>query len=74
MKNAKRGFALIFNHEVFANPNKYNKRAGTNNDCKKLSDTLTAFHFDVEVYKDCVLDEIMHRLNEGQSPYHFEIS
>ncbi|XP_037025962.1 caspase-like [Bradysia coprophila] len=65
MKHTKRGSALIFNHEVFANPNEYGKRSGTNLDCERMSQTLTDLHFNVTVYNDLPLAEIMHRMRQA---------
>lgn len=65
MKHAKRGIALIFNHEIFANPIEHGQRQGTNADCDKMVQTLGNLHFDVRVYNNLPLAEIMHRMRQG---------
>lgn len=65
MNHAKRGLALIFNHEVFANPTENGRRHGTNVDCDRLVQTLTALHFDATVHNNLPLAEIMHSMRQG---------
>lgn len=57
MDHPKRGYAIIFNHEVFDVP-QLKTRAGTNADCDNLKRTLEALGFDVSVYKDLVYASI----------------
>lgn len=65
MMNKKRGIALIFNHETFANAAVYGRREGTDIDSHKLVETLTGLNFEVKVHKDLRVSEIMNRLEEG---------
>lgn len=64
MNHSKRGIALIFNHEIFEIPS-LKPRAGTNVDCDNLCKALTQIHFDVKLYKDLRLRDIMQRIEEG---------
>lgn len=64
MSHSKRGTALIFNHEVFEIPS-LKPRAGTNVDCDNLCKALSAIHFDVKLYKDLRLRDMMQRIEEG---------
>uniref|UniRef100_A0A1Q3EXQ9 Putative caspase n=1 Tax=Culex tarsalis TaxID=7177 RepID=A0A1Q3EXQ9_CULTA len=57
MNHAKRGLALIFNHEHFEIP-QLKSRAGTNVDCENLASTLKHLDFDVRVYKDMKLRDM----------------
>jgi len=63
MNHAKRGIALIFNHEHFDFPS-LKSRAGTNVDCENLSNTLRNLHFDVSIFKDFKQQEIMEQISE----------
>ncbi|KAJ8976877.1 hypothetical protein NQ317_001201 [Molorchus minor] len=51
MDHRKRGHAFIFNHEIFECGG-LKSRAGTNEDCKNLKDSLIALGFEVQVFKD----------------------
>ncbi|CAO1386026.1 unnamed protein product [Diamesa hyperborea] len=62
MNHSKRGYALIFNHEHFDMPS-LKSRAGTNVDCENLIDSLKSLHFDVSMYKDCKLNEMLSEVN-----------
>lgn len=64
MNHSKRGIALIFNHEVFEIPS-LKPRAGTNVDCDNLCKALSQMHFDVKLYKDLRLRDMMQRIEEG---------
>lgn len=65
MNHSKRGYALIFNHEHFDMPS-LKSRAGTNVDCENLMDSLKSLHFDVSMYKDCKLNEMLSEVNNGK--------
>ncbi|CAO1419666.1 unnamed protein product [Diamesa tonsa] len=61
--NAKRGLALIFNHETFKDP-VHTERKGTKKDGDDLKAVLKELQFDVRVYMDLTLDEIRKVLDE----------
>lgn len=61
MRHAKRGMAIIFNHEFFEIPS-LKARAGTNLDCENISDTLRRLDFDVVVHKDLRFSEILQQI------------
>lgn len=63
MDHSKRGIAMIFNHEVFEIPS-LKPRAGTNVDCDNLCKALAQMHFDVKLYKDLRLRDMMQRIEE----------
>lgn len=63
MRHKYRGRALIFNHEHFEIPS-LKSRAGTNVDCENLAQTLKQLYFDVDIYKDCSLREMMRVLDD----------
>lgn len=65
MNHKRRGMALIFNHETFDIPS-LEQRLGTNVDCEKLRKALTNLHFDVRVYKDCKLKELIRHIEIGK--------
>lgn len=58
MRHKRRGLALIFNHENFEVPS-LKARAGTNVDCDNLTRCLKQLDFEVTVYKDCRLKELL---------------
>lgn len=57
MNHAKRGMAVIFNHEFFLNKGK--ARLGTNADCELLERTLKKKQFEVSVHRDLSSTEIL---------------
>lgn len=63
MRHANRGFALIFNHEVFDN-HTLKARAGTNVDAENLAATLRTLRFSVTIYKDYKLKEMHSKIEE----------
>lgn len=62
MNHAKRGMAVIFNHEFFLNGAK--ARSGTNADCELLERTLKKKQFDVSVYRDLSSIEILNEVKQ----------
>ena len=68
MNHAKRGIALIFNHEHFDIPS-LKSRTGTNVDCENLCDTLRNLHFEVSLYKDFRFSEIQYEIQTGERNY-----
>lgn len=60
-----RGYALIFNHEIFNNPG-LSPRKGTYADCKRLEETFKALKFDVRVYNDLSLADLKHQVDKGK--------
>lgn len=65
MNHAKRGLALVFNHEHFDIPS-LKSRTGTNVDCENLCDTLKGLHFEVSMYKDFRSADIQHEIQSGE--------
>lgn len=63
MNHAKRGIALIFNHENFEITS-LKSRTGTNVDCQHLYESLKNLHFDVSIYKDFKLSEIQSEIQD----------
>ncbi|XP_055639227.1 caspase-like [Toxorhynchites rutilus septentrionalis] len=61
MNHKNRGKAIIFTHAVFAVPNvKLAVREGGEVDCKMLTESLERLGFDVDLYRDKRLKEILH--------------
>ncbi|XP_052866325.1 caspase-like [Anopheles cruzii] len=59
MNNRRRGMALIFSHYKFAVQHQnLPAREGNEVDCKRLTETLQMFGFDVHIYRDHKLEEI----------------
>lgn len=69
MRHPNRGYALIFNHEVFDN-HTLKARAGTNVDAENLASTLRGLRFDVKIFKDYKLKEIHSKIDEIASLDH----
>jgi len=69
MRHKHRGVALIFNHEHFEVPT-LKSRAGTNVDCENLERELKKLEFDVTVYKDLRLRELMHCIEKAANQDH----
>ena len=65
MNHAKRGIALVFNHEHFDMVS-LKSRTGTNVDCENLCDTLRGLHFEVSMYKDLRSADIQHEIQTGE--------
>ncbi|XP_057336115.1 caspase-1-like [Microplitis mediator] len=61
MSHAKRGFAIIFNHETF-NVSHLKARTGTNVDCENLVSTLKLLQFDVFHYHNLNHRDILKQL------------
>lgn len=61
MNHKNRGKAIIFTHTVFAVPNvKLPSREGSEVDCKVLTESLERLGFDVDLYRDKRLKDILH--------------
>lgn len=65
MNHAKRGIALIFNHERFMMSEKQT-RLGTNKDRDRLSKVLERLNFDVQIFDDLFMHEIDREIRKGQ--------
>lgn len=63
MYHRRRGTAFIFNHEKF-NDLSMGKRTGTAVDSGNLQSTFKQLGFDVRVYNDQTLKEILHTLRD----------
>lgn len=59
MNHKRRGKALIFSHETFAETTKLSPRKGTKVDCKALGKALKRLRFDVDIYCDKPKDKIL---------------
>ncbi|KAG8233288.1 hypothetical protein J437_LFUL012223 [Ladona fulva] len=70
MNHAKRGIALIFNHENFKD--RLSKRSGAEEDGRTLSYTMKHLGFDVREYKDKESSEIMEILSQVAGENHTE--
>jgi hypothetical protein len=57
MNNAKRGLAIVFNHQYYYNKN-LPIRIGTDKDADNLDKTFSSLGFDVIVHKDPILSDI----------------
>lgn len=64
MNHKNRGLALIFNHEKYDN-NNMSSRDGTHVDCDRLRETLRSLDFDVRIYDDLKLNDILYNLEKG---------
>ncbi|XP_011196296.2 caspase, partial [Zeugodacus cucurbitae] len=71
MRHKNRGLALIFNHENFDVPT-LEPRTGTNVDCENLTQVLKKLDFDVNVFKDCRLNELKQQLVSASQKDHSE--
>ncbi|XP_073814060.1 death related ICE-like caspase [Musca autumnalis] len=69
MRHKNRGLALIFNHEHFT-VQTLKSRSGTNVDCDNLARCLKQLDFDVRIYKDCTLKELMRNVEWAASQDH----
>ncbi|ENN70927.1 hypothetical protein D910_05588 [Dendroctonus ponderosae] len=69
MDHKKRGVALIFNHEMFECFG-LKSRAGTNEDCRNLSDSLRYLGFDVQIFKDLSYMELENRIRDVSAMDH----
>lgn len=68
MNHKHRGQAIIFAHSVFAVPNvKLPNRDGSDVDCDMLVESLERLHFDVTLYKDYRLSDILRVTEKGLS-------
>ncbi|KAG8238836.1 hypothetical protein J437_LFUL018470 [Ladona fulva] len=63
VSHRRRGVALIFNHKIFQSSS-VPKRDCADRDGKVLQETLTAFGFNVRMYKDNYLEEIKKVLSD----------
>lgn len=63
MNNKNRGFALIFNHQKYDDDN-MSSRDGTHVDCNRLRETLSSLDFDVQIYDDLKLNDILYNLEK----------
>lgn len=72
MNHKNRGYALIFNHESFAEYLCLEKRAGTFTDCNELVGVLENLHFNVHVYNDLEYHEIINEIEEFAEKDHSE--
>ncbi|KAI5616881.1 caspase 6, apoptosis-related cysteine peptidase, like 1 isoform X1 [Silurus asotus] len=68
MNHDRRGLALIFNHEDFANPDK--KRRGTNKDRDILRDRFQELGFEVQSYNDRKVAVVQEKLREAAAANH----
>ncbi|KAJ8966557.1 hypothetical protein NQ314_003452 [Rhamnusium bicolor] len=64
MMHKSQGIAYIFNHQTF-DTKKCLERHGTDVDARKLSNCLEALGFDVLVFKDLKLAEIIYHVNQA---------
>lgn len=60
MNHARRGLAVIFNHEYFSPPlnERFKQRKGTEFDCECLTNTLKMLEFEVDVCPDLIFDKL----------------
>lgn len=69
MAHKKRGLAIIFNHQTFIVP--YLKdRMGTNVDCEQLKMCLKKLDFEVHVYNDLGVKDILDKVEKVSSEDH----
>lgn len=64
MNHKNRGLALIFNHEEYDN-NYIDTRKGTHVDRDRLQLTFQSLGFDVRVYEDLEMDDVLYTLSKG---------
>ncbi|CAL7934037.1 unnamed protein product [Xylocopa violacea] len=71
MNHAKRGLAIIFNHEFFTIPH-LRPRCGTNVDCENLTNTLRGLGFEVNDFHNYTHKDIEKNLERVASMNHSE--
>lgn len=64
MNHPKRGYAVIFNHELFDDDLKLARRVGTEVDRSSLRETLLDLKFDVKIHDNLTLKELNFKLDE----------
>ena len=64
MNHAKRGLAIIFNHEFFTITH-LRPRCGTNVDCENLVNTLKSLGFEVNDFHNYTYRDIVKNLERG---------
>lgn len=67
MGHAKRGKAIIFNHEHF---NRRSPRKGTQIDCNALKNTFEKLLFDVKIYDNLCYVEILEVIKQREYHWH----
>lgn len=65
MGHAKRGLAIIFNHEFFT-VSHLKPRSGTNVDCEQLVNTLKDLGFEVKDFHNATHRDIVKNLEAGK--------
>ncbi|XP_043792908.1 caspase-1-like [Apis laboriosa] len=69
MTQKKRGKCIIFNHEKFE---RESRREGTNYDENAINETFSALGFEVKIYKDLKVNEIMDVIMNLQNEEHYD--